>query len=334
MYNKTILDRVLETKDDLLNLPRNRMLEIGASVLFLFMITQGRRTWLNILNFSLFLEAINYTLFPQNLGFWVHGELDETHLLLTRFLGLLCITWTFGYFVLSKSTDSTTETSYLLGYTVMLVSSLMAKGYLMTHPSKKSAVKIESDDMNSIFFITLLFAVGSLFFTVKSNDWGGFGEQQSHANFHLRLQFVLLLVMGILFYTMPSWTVKMMSMNVEKVDTVHAFLARANGTMLLGMAIVANRAANFLRPAEKDILVFSQWLFFVLFSLLGWIDTAGRWATLPWSRVAIQATHDAVIILNATGALNRDFSVVKRSVIPRFKAVPQDVRNLFKFKKM
>jgi hypothetical protein len=64
--------------------------------------------------------------------------------------------------------------------------------------------------MTSMFFITLLFAVGSLFFTVKSNDWGGFGEQQSHANFHLRLQFVLLLVMGILFYTMPSWTVKMM----------------------------------------------------------------------------------------------------------------------------
>lgn len=61
----------------------------------------------------------------------------------------------------------------------------------------------------TIFYTTLLFTVGTLFYTLKSNDWGGYGEQQSHANFHLRLQFVLLLLMGVICFAMPQWTVKL-----------------------------------------------------------------------------------------------------------------------------
>ncbi|XP_045184655.2 uncharacterized protein LOC123542737 [Mercenaria mercenaria] len=333
MYNKTIADWLTETKDDILNLSRCRLMEIGATVLFLFMITQGRKTWLNFLHFLMFMEGITYTFYPKTMNMLlVSGDLDDTHLILTRCFGLLYVTWSFGYFLLSKSTDSTTETSILLAWSVAMLTSLMAKGYLLTHPGpKKATVKMESEEMVTVFYTTLLFTVGVVFHTLKSNDWGGFGEQQSHANFHLRLQFVFLLIMGIVSYAMPQWTVKMMG-DVDKVDSIHAFFTRVDASWLLAMAVIANRAANFLRNNDKDAVIFSQWLFFVSASVLGWIDTAGKWSELPWSRIALQAFHDAVLILNATGALNRDFSVVKRVVIPRFKVVPRDVRDFFKFK--
>ena len=44
---------------------------------------------------------------------------------------------------------------------------------------------------------------------MKSTDWGGYAEVQSHANVHLRLDFVALMVMGIFMFSLPLGVLKL-----------------------------------------------------------------------------------------------------------------------------
>jgi len=59
-----------------------------------------------------------------------------------------------------------------------------------------------------LFYLTLLQAVGTFFYYCKNREWGGYGEISSHANFHARVQFVLLLLVGVITYALPAWAIK------------------------------------------------------------------------------------------------------------------------------
>ena len=50
--------------------------------------------------------------------------------------------------------------------------------------------------------------MGTLFHTFTAKEWGGYGEISSHSNLHLRIDFVLLLIMGVMLYAFPPWSFK------------------------------------------------------------------------------------------------------------------------------
>lgn len=334
MHNRTNSDWFVETKEYIVNMPTSRMLLFGASFVFLILITRGRRTWLNFFHFTMFVEGIQYLFFPRSMSLWFTGELDEVHIWLIRSMGLACLHWSMTYFLLSRSTDSTTETSVLLGLLVMVFTSLLEKGHMYNHPAKKGqGVRIENEEMCSMFYITLLSVGGSLFHVLRSSDWGGYSEQSSHANFHMRVQFVLLLVPGILNYAMPQWSIKT-AFAVETVDTVHIFLARAIGCALFAMAVLTLRTANFLRPSDKEAVFASQWIFFLISPLVALNMIYSRWSHFSWAHAAFEVIFDLVILLNVTGALNRDLTVFKRVVLPRFTAVPYELKMYLKRKRL
>lgn len=59
------------------------------------------------------------------------------------------------------------------------------------------------------FYMSLLVTVGTLFHTFSAKDWGGYGEMASHANLHIHVDFVFLMLMGVMIYVFPSWVAKM-----------------------------------------------------------------------------------------------------------------------------
>lgn len=71
MYNKTIADSFVEYKDVILNLSAFRRIEIGSSLLFLLLISGGRKVWLISFSFVLALEGVFYSLNPKSMQFWV-----------------------------------------------------------------------------------------------------------------------------------------------------------------------------------------------------------------------------------------------------------------------
>lgn len=338
MYNNSITDWLYSAKNEIMNISTSRVILILASIVFLVLMTQGRKIWLHFFHAIMFAEGIQHTFFPKTVGMFVTGDLDEVHILYIRTIGLLVLTWVLTYFLLSRSSDSTTDISFLLAISVMLLTSLLAMGHLWNYTPKKSksaTVHVEPEDVSLVFYGTLLLTAGTLFHLFRSSDWGGYAEQPSHANFHLRIEFVLLLAIGVVSYTMPSWVIRLQtSRDAKEIDAVHTFLVRAVGEAFLALAILTGRSANFLRNTDKDCVVVSQWMFFVVLAVWGWYGVITRWAELPWKRVAMQGIHDAVLILNATGALNRDLTVFKRVVLARFQAVPRDIQNYFKLKRL
>lgn len=47
-------------------------------------------------------------------------------------------------------------------------------------------------------------------------------------------------------------------MKIESVDSFHAFLGRVCSSILIGMALLVGRAANFLRGSDKQAIVLTH----------------------------------------------------------------------------
>jgi len=72
MYNKTVLDYLMDTKDNALELGKERFYEILGSVVFLVLIQLGKRAWLDFIHVAMFLEIPFAFVFPENMfSVWV-----------------------------------------------------------------------------------------------------------------------------------------------------------------------------------------------------------------------------------------------------------------------
>ncbi|WAR29556.1 hypothetical protein MAR_003124, partial [Mya arenaria] len=309
MYNKTVVDWLTEAKDDLVDVTKSRLFEIIASVVFLVLITQGKR---------------------------VTGQIDGTHILLGRGLGMMGMFWMLQYFLLRNSTDSTVQTSFLLSFCVAMLCKFLACGYLMTHnpKGKKVSTRIEEKEVTQMFYMMLLTTVGTLFHMFRSNDWGGYGEISSRANFHIRLQFVIMILASVVGYAMPGWCVRLMFPSLEKVDSVLIFLTRAASSINIGTSFLLLRVPNFLRTGDKEAVLAANWLLCVVATSMDWVWFAMNWAQVSTGMIVMELVSDVVAITNITGALDYDLSVFQRVLLPKIKAVPGEICNTFKLKRV
>jgi len=65
MPNQTGIDWLTQTKNDVFSFSTSRMYEIIASVVFLVLITQGRRTWVNVQIFLQLVEGLFICFFTE-----------------------------------------------------------------------------------------------------------------------------------------------------------------------------------------------------------------------------------------------------------------------------
>ncbi|KAL4216422.1 hypothetical protein ACF0H5_024147 [Mactra antiquata] len=331
MYNDSVTDWFVQARDNVYNVSRQRWMDIASSIVFLILISRGRKTWLNFLTFMTLVGGVLNAIYPSYTASWVTGNLDSVHYELIRVLGLVTVAWCVAYFLVCKSTDETTQTSYQLSFTVVLLCHLLMFGNSLINPPKKSSVQLDHETQVSKFYGLMLWTVGTLFYTVTSKDWGGYGEQRSHANFHLRIWFVILLVGGCINYAMPGWAIRT-AFSLDKVDSFHVLLIRSYASMLLGMALMVFRSANFLRGSDRDLLLATHLLFLVSCTICSWVSLFNKWSSLTWKLTGFQLVLHIVLFMNLFGAMDRDITVFKRVMWPRVKAIPQDIKSCFKFK--
>ncbi|KAL3871706.1 hypothetical protein ACJMK2_039689, partial [Sinanodonta woodiana] len=101
-----------------------------------------------------------------------------------------------------------------------------------------------------------LWLLGNLIYALKSTDWGGQTEKSSVTTLLLRLDFLVVLTFGILWYCLPEWLL-LFQTNLKKLNYVHLSITRGFGAMLIGQAIVSGRAVNFAREQDK-LMIFSS----------------------------------------------------------------------------
>ena len=65
MYNKTVIDVIFDTKNEIVSVCCERAYELLATVLFMVLIPWGRKFWLNVMNFAIFLEGIVCIVVPE-----------------------------------------------------------------------------------------------------------------------------------------------------------------------------------------------------------------------------------------------------------------------------
>lgn len=330
MSNQTVSDWFTETKDQIFSMPASRINMFGESFLLLILMFWGRHVWLNFFHFTVFVKGILYLFIPGTANIWITGELDEVQVWLVRYMGLFCLCWAMTYFVLSRSHDPTPVTSLMLGLLVMMLSTLLEEGHMYYHPPKKmQGAMFENEDISSLILANLVGAICLSFHLFRAKDWGGFSEQPSQSNVHLKIQFVVLLVLGIGNFAMPQWSIKT-TFGLDRCNTVHIFLARAVGSMFFSLAILTFRSVNFMQAADKEAMVAIQWVFVVANAMIGCLLMYSKWSQVPWSQVIMTGVVDVLIIFNITGALNRDFTVFKGEVLPRFTALMHDFRMYFR----
>lgn len=332
-YNRTVMDMLYEGKDFIGAACQNYCWELFATFVFLLLISWGRKFWLQAINFLTFLEAVLYIINPERMIslFISEGKLDSVHLELVRGIGLLLLMWALSYWLLSKSTDSTIDTSFLWTQAIMVTCIMICQGYLLTHPGKKGGVKLDNKAMTTAFYSCMLMTVGTYYYAMRSNDFAGYAEVSSHANLHLRFDFVLLMVMGTLLYSMPQWVLRIQfDFGGDKIDSFHAYLARCCGAIMIAMSFMVGRAANFLRGADKQAVVLTHLMYYVIAIAAGWYCRLKDTSSLSWRLTGVLGIHDMAIILNALGALNADYTVVERIFVSRLMEIPKDVTRMYR----
>ena len=65
MYNRTVIDLFFDAKNEIVSVCSDRAYELIATVVFMALIPWGRKFWLNVLNFAIFLEGIACIVAPE-----------------------------------------------------------------------------------------------------------------------------------------------------------------------------------------------------------------------------------------------------------------------------
>lgn len=341
MYNKTVIDVVLDAKDEFVSICCERWLELFSTILFMVTIPWGRKIWLNVLNLAMFIKGTICIIIPARIAsqFIAEGELTSTHVELLRTAGLLMVMWSLSYWLVSKSTDSTVVTSFLWAMAIILTCQLICFGYVLTHAvARKKSVTLQPKVMTAGFYGTMLFTLGTYFYAMKSNDWAGYAEMSSRANVHMRINFVILMVTGVVTFAVPQWLLSL-QMKIDSVDSFHAFLGRVCSSILIGMALLVGRAANFLRGSDKQAIVLTHLVYFLIALSTGWYARRNDIAALPWTLVLLFAVTDISSLINTMGALDFDIGVLNvvttriRQAILDAKIMYMDTKNMIKLRR-
>ncbi|KAL3871206.1 hypothetical protein ACJMK2_039219 [Sinanodonta woodiana] len=315
----------------------NHKLEIGATLYALLPSFWGRRFWLHSqMLIMLVVSGFPTVICPQTYLSYMSetsGKMDETHIQLMRWIGILIITQALSCWLLSKSSDSTTETSQLWAYTVESGCVVLAKYYMYTHPPKIADVKFD-DQMfpSSILATTLMFLV-SLFYALRSTDWSGYTEQLSRRNTHIRLDSLLLFVLGVIWFADPTLFLNCQT-DAKTMDDFHLYQCRVVGAFLFYNAILSARSVTFLRDSDKDAVIFSHLIGYLMLITVFAVGQIKKWETKSVKSAALVSVDEVFLVFNAVFAMSIDVpKYLTKTFVPRVLQVPQDLQRIVKIKR-
>ncbi|KAL3878353.1 hypothetical protein ACJMK2_030715 [Sinanodonta woodiana] len=317
----------------------NHTVEIGAISYALLPIVPsfwGRSVWLKSKMFiMLVISGLPTVICPQTFLSFIYKTsfiMDETHIYLMRWIGILVITQVLSCWLLSKSSDSTTETSQLWAITVESGCDVLVKLFMYTHQPKKS-LKFDNKMFSSLMLNAMMMFLVSLFFALRSTDWGGYAEQLSRRNMHIRLDSLLLFVFGVICFVSPSLFLNCQT-DAEATDDFHLYLCRIVGAYLLYKAILSARSVNFLRDSDKDAVIFSHLIGYLMLITVFAVGQIKNWETKSIKSAALKSVDEIFLVFNTVFAMSMDIpKYLTKILIPRVLQVPQDLQRIVKIKR-
>ncbi|XP_071802460.1 uncharacterized protein [Asterias amurensis] len=218
-------------------------------VVFLGLVwTKSRRTWMLVDALAMVACGLALLFVPEK----VFGLMLTNPVKMDLFLTVLCrivAAVVFGsgivWICLRKSTDNYTQ-NMLLGTRVVGTCAMLVATHVL-----QSEEQLFSDKFARLSMLDcILWMLGSAYFFMSAKNYGGHSQLDSWLNLHLRLDFLLTLMFGLVWFAFPEFVMKMHSTGV-KPAVVHTLMGQIVGAMMIGSAILSAVAPGFMFHEDK-----------------------------------------------------------------------------------
>ncbi|CAE1266297.1 unnamed protein product [Acanthosepion pharaonis] len=230
----------------------------GMSLVWLLIISRGQKVWYYIdLILSVLAGCAFLILAPQFLRSQTDVHIDTVHLFMIRSFGIVLIGSAYLWWQVRNSKDVTVHTTLMWARVIGGFSALLAQLFAQFFYKDNKTGRMTEEHLYISVVSTVLWTLGNVIYCLRSKDWGGYMETQSKLNTFLRNDFVMTLMLGIMFFAFPVWMLRMQT-NISKLNGVHAHLYRVFGSALISSAIISGRASNFLIDSDKRSQLYAR----------------------------------------------------------------------------
>lgn len=293
-------------------------------LLFLVTVPFGAKGVVRGLTLVMFLEGLFFLLFPE-VGFKLFAaenvEPDVLHLQEIRSIGINDIAIGATFLLTMKSSDTTVHSSHLwsmtlcMGCTLMVYVASMMKGNAMVNPNMQ----------NLAVHVFLVWFGLLVFHSLRQKDWGGYVEvSTSCRNTHLRLDFVIWFIFGIVAIVFPSKIYTCQVASSVTLDSAHAHFARLMGIGFITLAIMSGRASNFLMEDDKKAVLLSHGLGCLLLLITMGLNQILTSTFTVWHIAFGMATVFITLMIDVLGSDPKQLVKCARQQLSKLVPVKQD----------
>lgn len=221
---------------------------IVMTVLFLGILPFGQKVWIYadlLITSAWGLLCITIPKFVMQ--YQVDGEINMQHEYFYRLFGfILLVTSLFGVLT-QTSSDPTVKITFLWSRVIATSVYILNRVYSLYNITKDP----QWND-RSIYFGTygdILWFLGSLYFSLRSQDWGSTNEAHLRIDLHLRMDTILTFFTGLMYFVFPGHVFKIQV--VGKLGKLHLSLIRNVAAFLFGTCVISASATRFSKTDDK-----------------------------------------------------------------------------------
>nr|XP_022327538.1 uncharacterized protein LOC111126902 [Crassostrea virginica] len=221
---------------------------VVMTVLFIGILPFGQKVWINVDLIITTLWGLCCIAIPKCvMQHQIDGELDLQHEYFYRFFGFTLLgTTMFGIFT-RTSTDPTVKITFLWSRVIATSVYILNRVYSIYNISKDPQW-----NNRSVYFGTygdVLWFAGSLFHTLRCQDWGSGNESHLRIDFHLRLDTILTFFIALMYFVFPGHIYKIQT--DDKLGKLHLSLIRVMAAFLFGSCIISASSTRFKGVDDK-----------------------------------------------------------------------------------
>ncbi|XP_056009579.1 uncharacterized protein LOC130051585 [Ostrea edulis] len=177
----------------------------------------------------------------------VNGELDSEHEYFYRLFGFVLLSTSLFAVFTQNSSDPTVKVTFLWSRVISTSVYILNRVY-----SHYNIMKTPQWNDRSWYFGTYgdtLWFLGSLYHTLRCQDWGSTNESNSRLNLHLRIDTIMTFFMALMYFAFPGHVYRL---QVDgRLGKLHLSLIRTVAAFLFGSCVISASATRFRSAADK-----------------------------------------------------------------------------------
>ncbi|XP_022323620.1 uncharacterized protein LOC111124750 [Crassostrea virginica] len=254
---------VLKSVKGLFSIPDDTLMQLSlpaALLMFAVIVPWGRKSLMNTTSIIFAAKGFGLLLYPEAVKFWfLRGSPDGLHLQEMRHIGIILMAMAFTHYLTRNSTDKGTEINLLWSRTVLCGAVfLLSVVHLVNYTEKEERAPLFVWKISAL--VTGLYFAAFLFYSLREDDWGGSADYlSSRTNLHLRIDFFIFFLHGLMAYCFPA-TIATFQTKLVSLDSMHDYAARVMGAGFLALGITSGRANNCHTEDDKKSVLLSHGL--------------------------------------------------------------------------